>query len=378
MEALAILIVLFTVLFVRWLNQQKTPWIQKILNWFPAILFAYVIPALVTHSTGWDLSQVALHQISKEWIIPLAIVSVMSALSFKQLKIIGSKPILLFMAGSLAIATLPVLLVWVARFINPHTTEVFFEQHYWQGLVPIVGGWIGGSTSQLVLKELAGTPESMFLSVLVIDNILVNIWTILMFQLIQRSDQFNKWFNIRDTMPDFIPDKVDASREAWPAITLTLGLVVILAVLSKWLIPSFLGKVITLSLLGLALGNFIKKWNHSLVLKLGGVLIITIMAILGLKLNFSGLSLPWLFVIIVICWLILHYIIMIMVARVLKVHMAWVPIASMANLGGISTAPAVTSAYNEEWMPHAILLAILSMVSGTAWGMLTIFLFGLF
>jgi len=49
----------------------------------------------------------------------------------------------------------------------------------------------------------------------------------------------------------------------------------------------------------------------------------------------------------------------------------------MANLGGISTAPAVTAAYEKRWMPHAILLSILSMVSGTFWGLLTIFLFGI-
>jgi uncharacterized membrane protein len=45
----------------------------------------------------------------------------------------------------------------------------------------------------------------------------------------------------------------------------------------------------------------------------------------------------------------------------------------MANVGGIATAPAVTSAFNKALMPHAILLAVLSMVSGTFWGMLTIF-----
>ena len=49
--------------------------------------------------------------------------------------------------------------------------------------------------------------------------------------------------------------------------------------------------------------------------------------------------------------------------------------ASMANLGGISTAPAVTAAYEKQWMPHAIVLAILSMVTGTVWGLFTIFLF---
>ena len=51
----------------------------------------------------------------------------------------------------------------------------------WKGLIPLVGSWIGGSTSQLVLKEYVGTSETLFLSVLILDNILVNIWTILMF-----------------------------------------------------------------------------------------------------------------------------------------------------------------------------------------------------
>jgi len=51
--------------------------------------------------------------------------------------------------------------------------------------------------------------------------------------------------------------------------------------------------------------------------------------------------------------------------------MVWLPIASMANFGGISTAPAVTAAYDTKLMPHAIVLAILSMVTGTFWGILS-------
>ncbi len=378
MQAISMLIVVITLAFVHWLSTQKTPWVKRLLNWFPAILFAYVVPAIITHGFNLDLSQVTLHQWSKEWIIPLAILCVMSALSFRQLKMIGSRPILLFVSGSLAIATLPVILVWMSGLFSPQAHDIFIEQVYWKGLVPVVGGWIGGSTSQLVLKELAETPEGMFLSVLVLDNILVNIWTILMFQLIQRSDLLNRWFGINDPMPDFVPDQARSSQRTWQAITVTLGLIILIAGLSKWFIPSFLWKVVILSFVGLALGNFIKNWNHSLVLKAGGFLIVTIMAILGLKLSFSNMTLPWFFVLIVIVWLLLHYLVMIVVARLLKVHMAWVPIASMANLGGISTAPAVTAAYNEEWMPHAILLAILSMVTGTAWGMFTIYLFGLF
>ena len=99
------------------------------------------------------------------------------------------------------------------------------------------------------------------------------------------------------------------------------------------------------------------------------------MAILGLKLNFTNLNLPFNFVLLVMIWLIGHFIFLLGASKLMKLNVAWVAIGSMANLGGISTAPAVTSAYKKELMPHAILLAILSMVTGTSWGLLTIFLF---
>lgn len=374
---IAFFVVTFTVLAVLWLNKQKSPWIQGVLNWFPAILFAYVIPAAFTHSTHLDLSSVFLHTLSRNWIIPFAILTVMSALSVPQLRIVGARPIILFVSGSLIIATLPVILVLLAGVIMPSGHDLFINQEYWKGLVPIVGGWIGGSTSQLVLKELVGTPESLFLSVLVLDNILVNIWTILMFQLIKRSDQFNRFFGITEKIPDFIADEIKPNSRTIGSIIITISSIIIVTMITNWLISDFLWRVIILSVVGLMLGNFIGRWNHPFVLKLGGILIILIMAILGLKLDFSGLSLPIPFVVVAMVWIVLHYLFMMFVAKVLRLHMAWVPIASMANLGGISTAPAVTAAYNEEWMPHAILLAILSMVSGTAWGMFTIYLFGL-
>lgn len=371
----ACILVIITVLVVLWLNHQEIKWIKTILNWFPAILFAYVIPALVTHITGWDFSKVYLHSISKDWIIPLAILAVMSALSFRQLKMIGFRPIFLFVMGSMVIATLPVLLVLLFGAFSEESNALFIGEAYWKGLAPIVGSWIGGSTSQLILKELSDCSESLFLSILVLDNIFVNVWTILMFQFIKRTDSINAYFNIQDKVPDFVPDKVDFGKKTQFSLWLTTITIIIVAILSYFLIPSFLYKIIALSFIGLLLGNFIPIWNHSLVLKIGSILIICIMAILGLKLDFSGLSLPLVFIGLVLVWLILHFVFMLGLAVLMKLHIAWVPIASMANLGGISTAPAVTAAYNEEWMPHAIVLAILSMVSGTAWGMLTIFLF---
>ncbi|WP_367392745.1 DUF819 family protein [Lewinella sp. LCG006] len=375
MLTISLLIVTVTVAAVFWLDRQTSAPIKKLLEWFPAILFAYVIPASITHLFDLDLASVQIHQWSKEFIIPLAILFVMSALSFRQLKIIGLRPVLLFVIGSLVIAILAPLLVLLSSLFSDQWTQLVLTEQYWKGLVPIVGGWIGGSTSQLVLKEVVECPEGLFLAILVLDNVLVNIWTILMFQMIKRSDQFNVFFGIEDQIQDFVPDEVDLGTSNRNSILMTSMICLLVMLATTFLVKAFLWKIVVLSVVGLLLGNFVRIWNHGLVLKAGGILIILIMAILGLKLNFGGFSLPLSIIGLVVIWLLLHYLFMMLTAKALKLHMAWVPIASMANLGGISTAPAVTAAYNEEWMPHAIVLAILSMVSGTTWGLLTIFLF---
>lgn len=372
-ELIALLIVVVTVLSVVWLSRQKVQWIQKILDWFPPVLFSYVIPASITHLLHFDLSVVQLHSVSRDWIIPMAIITVMSSLSFLKLKQVGAKPIFLFVSGSFAIAVLAPALVWLFGLLWPASKEVFITQGYWRGLVPIVGSWIGGSTSQLVMKELVNCPESLFLSVIVLDNILVNGWTILMFQAIKRSDELNRWLKIAPASFQSVTNDPDSNskKSIWVTTLFILLSTCIITLFTK----DFLIRIALLSLAGLSLGNLIPKWDHSFVLKAGGILIIIIMSILGLRLDFSQLTLPVPFIVLCLIWIVGHFVFMIVIAKLLNIHMAWVPISSMANVGGISTAPAVASAYHKDWMPHAILLAIVSMVSSNVWGLLSVYLF---
>ena len=297
----------------------------------------------------------------------------MSAMSFSQLKIVGLKPIILFVSGSFIIAILPPVLVKIVGIFKPALYADFMSAELWKGLVPIVGSWIGGSTSQLVLKEVVDCSEELFVSVLVLDNILVNIWTIFMFQMIKRSDQINRWLQLPTAKP---PLSSYAENDTKKSSSATLAVIALVAVCFLIIDISFLSKVVILSIIGLSLGNLVSFWDHKIVLKMGGLLILIIMAILGLKLNFNALEIPTMLILISVIWLVLHYIGMMLIAYYLKIHAAWIPVSSMANLGGISTAPAVTAAYEKQWMPHAIVLSILSMVSGTAWGLLTIYLFG--
>ena len=364
----AVLITIFTVLLVLFLERLNSTWIKKIFNWLPSILLAYLIPAVCSYILNRDFSEVTIHQWSKDLFIPLAIVAVMSSLSVSQLKKVGWKPIAVFLSGSLWIAIFPV--GFLLFFQNTDfVSESLLGLERWKGIPPIVGSWIGGSTSQLVLKELVACPEALFLTILVLDNILVNLWTIGMFQTIKKSDTVNRLLGIQSYEP---PSEVNTNQNKSQSPLLSISILLGSVFLAHISLPSFVGKVVALSLLGLGFGFFIKSWNSQFTLQLGSILILLVMAVLGLKLQFDLIQLDIVFMVFLVVWLSSHFLVMLGAAKLLNVHAAWVPIASMANVGGIATAPAVTAAYEKKWMPHAIILAVLSMATGTFWGMVTV------
>ena len=368
---LPIIIVLCTVLFIRFIEQKEHPWLTIFFNWIPSILLAYLIPAGISAGIQKDFSGADIHNLSKALFIPLAIVAVMSSLSLTQLKSIGWKPILVFLSGSFWIAVFPIGLLLLFRN-SAFVQDFLITQEFWKGIPPVVGSWIGGSTSQLVLKELVACSEAVFLTILVLDNILVNIWTIFMFQSIKKSNSLNRLLCIDGLSP---PDSIQAENEN--KINPLLASIILLGSvgMAHFFIVSFVVKIVVLSFVGIALSNLIKNWNFQFVLKLGGILILIVMAVLGLKLKFSLIQFDAIFMGFLVVWLLSHFVVMLGVAKLLNVNSAWVPIASMANVGGIATAPAVTAAYEKKWMPHAIILAVLSMATGTFWGLLTISLF---
>ncbi len=368
------LIVLLTVFFIRMVERSQHSIIKQFLNWIPAILLAYLLPAIASGVLQKDYSADAIHTLSRNLFIPFAIVSVMSSLSLGQLRSIGWKPILVFLSGSFWIALFPIVLIFFLKE-SSFVQITLLEAEFWKGIPPIVGSWIGGSTSQLVLKELVACPEGVFLTLLVLDNILVNLWTLFMFQGIKKSNFLNRIMGINAfSPPDVMPPE---SEQKMNPLLVFLLLIASVACVS-FFISEFIIQILVLSGIGLFFSNTIKQWNFSFVLKLGSLLILIVMAILGLKLKVELIQFDFAFLGFLLVWLVSHFIFMLFVAKALQVNSAWVPIASMANVGGIATAPAVTAAYEKKWMPHAIILAVLSMATGTLWGMLTIALFRYF
>jgi len=363
-------IVVFTILVIRMLSVSKNIAIKTLLDWLPAILMAYIIPALICNFASLNFDEHIIHKISRNVLIPFTILIVMSSMSLKELKSIGWKPLVVFISGSFFIALFPVLLFLTGNFV-PYISEWLNAGDQWKGLITVIGSWIGGSISQLVLKEAVECPETVFLSILIFDNLMVNIWTIIMFQFIKRSDAINNRLGI--TAKENL-EKINITTSNHLAGGWILLVMAVITAMNYVLNLPFITQIIVLSLTGLMIGNFWKGWNKNFALQVASILIMTIMAILGLKLKFDNLSMNVQLILILCIWISGHFLFTVFVAWRLKTNMAWVAIGSMANVGGIATAPAVTATYDKKMMPHAIILAVLSMATGTFWGLCTIWL----
>jgi uncharacterized membrane protein len=363
-------IVAFAVMVIIRVSASEHIKVQLLLDWVPAILLAYIIPAIICGVMDYDFNKHIIHQLSKDLLIPFTILVVMSSMTLLELKKVGWKPVVVFVSGSFFIAVFPIILFATGHFI-PSLHEWLLTGDQWKGLITVIGSWIGGSISQLVLKEAVNCPENVFLTILIFDNLLVNVWTICMFQFIKRSDKINKRLGIYEAD---IPDAISVSHVSPIPRILMILILISITVINYYLNLSFIFQIISLSILGLYIGNAWPRWNRKFALQISSVLILIIMSILGLKLKFENLRLDYVLLSILGLWISGHFIFTILVAFWLKVNMAWVAVGSMANVGGIATAPAVTASYDKRWMPHAIILAVLSMATGTFWGLCTIWI----
>jgi|TARA_B110000093_G_C12946603_1_gene400464 uncharacterized membrane protein len=364
---IAIIIIIITFFLIRFIEKSKNRFSLIFSKWIPPILLAFIFPAIIVYLFGLNFDSSPIFSWNTRYLYPITIFTIMSSMSFSDLKIVGLKPLILFLISSFIITIVPVVLILLIVY-NPFDYQsLIIENSLWKGFVPVIGSWIGGSSSMLVLKEFVLLNEELFLSVLVIDTIIQNIVMIFLFQSIKQTDYIDKKFNLDKLELITLDENNLVSKN----LTFTLFFSFSIPLIFIYLDIDFLFNILALSILGLFFGNFFKSWSNKINLKIGSIGIILIMSIIGLKLTFDSFELPFEFVIFIIFWMLINIILITLTGFLLKTSFTWTPIALMANIGGISTCPALASAYNKKLMPHAIVLAILSMATGTFWGILS-------
>lgn len=350
---------------------------HRIFKYVPGFVLLYIGAALLNtvgvfgDSTSVEETGTAV----QDALLPAMILLLLFKCDMRQIIKLGPKLLLTFFVASLSI---------VIGFV---VTYLIFQA----GLHPeadkalgaLAGSWTGGSANMVAVQGIVHAPKQIFGYVLIVDTVLYSLWLLLMFGSVGFSDRFNRWTRANTTHLD---TQTTADEEKKVPIDLAslmtlIGFSLFISALATWLgghLPE-LGEVVNgttwailfVSILGLVIASTpLGKTAGSS--ELAVVMLYVIIGIIASDSDFSSLTEAPLYLVAGAVVLLVHLGIMAAYAKLARVELFSLAVASTANVGGIASAPVVASAFNRQLVPVGVLFALIGSFIGTFTGLMTV------
>lgn len=377
---------------------------KRIYGVIPPLLFCYLIPGFLNsyHMINGETS--GLYRFATNYLLPASLILLLSTANLRAIFGLGSKALLIFFAGTFGIIIGGPIAFYVVSSFSDSFNVAAHEAGYWKGLVTITGSWIGGSSSQLALKEIYGCSEELFVIILVIDALVANFWTALLFYGAGISDKIDAWLGADASSIEEVKKNILKYKETKDKPADLNDLAFILGVgfggtaiahacsgfISNFFIPHrdwlishglepFASQFLWLILLSTTIGILLSFTRVRKMEKLGStdfatLFIYFLIMTIGMRLDLFNIGANVGLLAVAVIWMLIHIIIMIFAAKISKAPFFFVAVGSQANIGGVATAPAVAAAFHPSLAPVGVLLAVLSHVIGTYAGIISAWL----
>jgi uncharacterized membrane protein len=103
--------------------------------------------------------------------------------------------------------------------------------------------------------------------------------------------------------------------------------------------------------------------------ELGNILLYIIVALIASRANFAELTQAPLYIVAGFAIIAIHIILMVLFAKLFKLDLFSLGVASLANIGGVASAPILAGAYSQALIPIGVLMAMMGYILGTFGGL---------
>lgn len=390
---------------------KKSFW-EKFYKIVPSLFMAYLIPAVLTsfgiiapewetvNSSGELIIQKSnLYYVASRYLLPAALVLMTLSIDLKAVFGLGWKALAMFFTGTIGIIIGGPIAILLISMISPETVGGFGPDAVWRGLSTLAGSWIGGGANQTAMLEIYGYNQQLYGGMVFVDIVVANIWMSIILIGIGKSDKINRWLNADNSSIESLKEKVSSfSKKVKRNPTLT-DIIIIMAIAfgtvsfahfcSGSLGPSFKNYIstidsastrnvftfleskffwlISISTIIAILLSFTKAKNYegAGASKFGSVFIYILVATIGMKMDltmiFDNLGL----ISIGFVWMLIHAVLLILIAKLIKAPYFFLAVGSQANVGGAASAPIVASAFHPSLATVGVLLAVVGYAVGT-------------
>ena len=359
---------------------------QNVFKFAPPIVLIYLGLMVLCTVKLWDLEATeAAYSSLKNPILYAMLFIMLLRCDLKKIVKLGPKMLIGFFAATLSIG-----LGFVVSYAIMHNA---LGEGGWQALGALCGSWMGGSGNMLAIQAALDVSESTMAYALVMDSICATLYVMFLLWAIQMSGKFNKWTKADTRVIDEVGESLAAEAAAnkkplvWQNIILLIGSGLIVSAVCQSLgevingyLPFFdkaTWTVLIVTVLGvvLAMTPFGKIKGTE---EISNVMLYIVVALIASRADLSamGNAPAWLLAGFII--LAIHVIIMIILAKLLKLDIFTSAVASLANIGGTATAPVLAGTYSSALVPVGIIMALLGYVVGTGGGLVVARLMSMF
>jgi uncharacterized membrane protein len=359
-------------------TEQKSK--SKLFKVVPGIIFIYVGGALMqTFGVFGKTDSIDnTYNTMRGVLLPAMLILMLLHCDLRKIIKMGPKILLTFFAASMTI------------IVGFTVTYVLFKGLYaedtWKAFAALSASWTGGSANMVILQKILDVPENIFGYALMMDTINYSIWVMFMFWLVPFASRFNLWTKAKTIEVPIAADEVATTSEnhqgkmGFTELIILLGFSILLSTVCTKLggvLPEvgavFNGTTWTIlfaSIIGLVLAmtKAAKIPGSSDVSK---VMLYVVIALIASKADFSQLFQAPIYIISGFMILLIHALLMLMIAKVFKLDLFTMGVASLSNIGGVASAPILASAYHQSLIPVGVLMALLGNLLGTYYGLLT-------
>jgi uncharacterized membrane protein len=356
---------------IFWLS--GLPRLQTLFRVTPPVIYAYFLPALST-SLGITPGSSVVYAWMVRYLLPVSLLLLMVTVDVRAIVRLGGKALVMMLAGSLGIIVGgPVALAVLGVFLPADT---------WTGLAALSGSWIGGAPNMMAIKESVGTPDSLMGPIIVVDTVVAYGWMGVLLFMSGWQERFDAWLHADTRDIDTLESRlVSAEGERRPMdvrdMAMILGLGLGAASVCIWvgdrlpplgdptIISHTTWTVVLVTSLGLALSfTRVRRLERVGASRAGYVALYLMLTAIGAQADLKKVLEVPLYLAVGLIWLGIHISVLFAVARLLRAPLFFVATGSMANVGGVVSAPIVASVYRRSLAPVGVLMGVSGYLIG--------------
>jgi uncharacterized membrane protein len=399
---LGILMAILAAIFVT--SSSSRPFWTKFYTFVPALVLCYFVPALF----NWPLNLISgdhtqLYFVASRYLLPACLILLCLSIDLKAVIGLGPKALIMFGTATLGVVIGGPVALLVTAYVFPGIIDAAPDD-IWRGLSTIAGSWIGGGANQTAMKEIFEVKDNLFGTMIVIDVVVANIWMAFLLYGANISDRIDKVLKADNSAIERLKHSVAEYRakiEQMPTVTTTMVLMAVAfggTAISHWgsdlltpfmeghrerlealglhtLMNDFFWLIVIATTIGLSL-SFTKarKLEGVGASRWGTIFIYILVATIGMKMNLSEVFQHLGLFAIGGIWMLVHVILLLGMAKLIKAPFFFVAVGSQANIGGAASAPVVAAAFSPSLAPVGVLLAVLGYAVGTYGALLCAYL----